>query len=56
LTLWENDLKAQIREHLEEKHPHQDTYMVVESFDLKLARDISGRESVARNQSYGVGI
>ncbi len=56
LTLWKNDVTAQIREHLEEKYPHQDMNIVVESFDIKLARDISRRETVAQNQSHGVRI
>ena len=56
LTLWKNDATAQIREHLEEKYPHQDMSIVVESFDIKMARDISRRETVAQNQSHGVRI
>jgi len=56
LTLWKDDVTAQIREHLEEKYPHQDMNIVVESFDIKLARDISRRETVAQNQSHGVRI
>ena len=56
LNLWKNDVTAQIREHLEEKYPHQDMNIVVESFDIKLARDISRRETVAQNQSHGVRI
>ena len=56
LTLWKDDVTAQIREHLEEKYPHQDMNIVVESFDTKLTRDISRRETVAQNQSHGVRI
>ena len=56
LSLWKNDVTAQIREHLEEKYPHQDMNIVVESFDIKLARDISRRETVAQNQSHGIRI
>lgn len=56
LNLWKNDVTAQIREHLEEKYPHQDMNIVVESFDIKLTRDISRRESVAQNQSHGIRI
>jgi len=51
-----NDVTVQIREHLEEKYPHQDMNIVIESFDIKLAREISRRESVAQNQSHGVRI
>jgi len=56
LTLWKNDVKAQVREYLEEKYPHLDTSIVVESFDIKQARDISRRESAAQNHSHGVRI
>jgi len=56
LNLWKNDVTAQIMEHLEEKFPHQDMNIVIESFDIKLAREISRRESVAQNQSHGVRI
>jgi hypothetical protein len=56
LNLWKNDMTAQIREHLEEKYPHQDMSIVVESFEIKLARDISRRETLAQNHSIGVKI
>jgi hypothetical protein len=56
LNLWKNDVTAQVKEHLEEKYPHQDMSIVVESFDIKLARDISRRETVAQNQSHDVGV
>ena len=56
LNLWKNDVTAQIREHLEEKYPHQNMNIVVESFDIKLTRDISQRETVAQNQSHGVRV
>jgi urease gamma subunit len=56
LNLWKNDVTAQIREHLEEKYPHQDMNIVVESFDIKLARDISRRETIAQNQSHGMRV
>jgi hypothetical protein len=56
LNLWKNDLTVQIREHLDEKYPHPNMSIVVESFDIKLARDISRRETVAQNQSHGVRI
>ena len=56
LNLWKNDLTVQIREHLEEKYPHQDMSIVVESFDIKLSRDITRRETVAQNQSHGVRV
>jgi hypothetical protein len=56
LNLWKNDVTAQIREHLEEKYPHQDMSLLVESFDIKLARDISEKSMLAQNQSRGVRI
>jgi hypothetical protein len=48
LNLWKSDLTAQIRERLDDKYPHQDMSIVVESFDIKLARDISRRETMCR--------
>jgi hypothetical protein len=56
LNLWKSDVTAQVREHLDEKYPHQDMNIVVESFDIKLSRDISRREAVAQNQGHGVRI
>jgi hypothetical protein len=56
LNLWKSDVTAQVREHLDEKYPRQDMSIVVESFDIKLARDISRRETVAQNHSHGVRI
>jgi hypothetical protein len=56
LILWKNDVTAQIRERLEEKHPHQDMSIVVESFEIKLARDISRRETLAQNHSRGIRV
>src|ERR1022692_2299348 len=56
LNLWKNDVTAQIREHLEEKYPHQDMNIVIESFDIKLARDTSQRQTLAQNHSPGVRI
>jgi hypothetical protein len=54
--VWKDDLIAQVREHLAEKYPHQDMSIVVESFDIKLARDISQKPTLAQNQSRGVRI
>jgi len=56
LILWKNDVTAQIREYLEEKYPHQDMNIVVESFEIKMARDIARRETLAQNQSHGVRV
>ena len=38
----------QVKEYLEEKYPHLDMSIVVESFDIKLVRDISRPESKSR--------
>jgi len=54
LNLWKEDVKAQVREHLDEQYPRQDMGIVVESFEIKMARDIARRETLA--QSYGQGI
>jgi hypothetical protein len=56
LNLWKTDVTAQVREHLDEKYPHQDMGIVVESFDIKLARDISQRPALVQNHSRGVRI
>ena len=56
LNLWKNDVTAQVREHLDEKYPHENMGIVVESFDIKLARDISRREILTQNHSRGVRI
>jgi hypothetical protein len=56
LNLWKTDVTAQVREHLDEKYPHQDMSIVVESFDIKLARDISQRPALVQNHSRGVRI
>ena len=56
LQVWKDDVIAQVREHLAEKHPHQDMSRVVESFDIKLARDISRRETLAQNRSRGISV
>ena len=56
LNLWKNDVTAQVREHLDEKYPHQDMSIVVESFDIKLSRDISRRETLVQNHGRCVRI
>jgi hypothetical protein len=56
LQVWKDDVTAQVREHLAEKYPHQDMSIVVESFEIKLARDIARRETLAQNHSRGVRI
>jgi urease gamma subunit len=47
LNLWKDDVKAQVREHLGEKYPGQDMGIVVESFEIKMARAISETRMVA---------
>ena len=56
LNLWKEDVKAQVKEHLAEKYPRQDMGIVVESFEIKMARDIARRETLAQNQSHGVRV
>ena len=56
LSLWKNDVTAQVREHLDEKYPHQDMRIVAESFDIKMARDISRREMLVQNHSRGIRV
>ena len=56
LQVWKDDVTAQVREHLAEKHPHQDMNIVVESFEIKMARAISRRETLAQNHSRGMRI
>ncbi len=56
LSLWKNDVTAQVREHLDEKYQHQDMSIVAESFDIKMARDISRRETLVQNHSRGIRV
>jgi len=56
LNLWKDDVKAQVREHLDEKYPRQDMGIVVESFEIKMARDIARRETLAQRHSHGVRV
>jgi hypothetical protein len=56
LNLWKEDVKAQVREHLDEKYPHQDMGIVVESFEIKMARSISQTYVNAQSQSRGMRI
>lgn len=56
LNLWKEDVKAQVREYLAEKYPGQDMGIVVESFEIKLARAISETRAVVQNQSRGIRI
>jgi hypothetical protein len=56
LNLWKDDVKAQVREHLDEKYPRQDMGIVVESFEIKMARAISETRAVAQSQSRGIRV
>jgi hypothetical protein len=56
LNLWKEDVKAQVKEHLEEKYPRQDMGIVVESFEIKMARAISETRMHAQSQSRGIRI
>jgi urease gamma subunit len=56
LNLWKEDVKAQVREHLDEKYPGQDLNIVAESFEIKLARAISETRIVAQGQSRGMRV
>lgn len=56
LNLWKDDVKAQVSEHLAENYPHQDMSQVVESFEAKMERVISERQSLAQNRSRGMRV
>jgi urease gamma subunit len=56
LNLWKEDVKAQVREHLDEKYPGQDMGIVIESFEIKMARAISETRSHTQSQSRGIRI
>jgi hypothetical protein len=56
LQVWKNDVTAQVREHLAEKYPLQDMNRVAESFDIKLARDLTRQETLPQNYRHGVRI
>jgi hypothetical protein len=56
LSIWKNDIVEEVKEHLAEKYPNQDMNIVAGSFEIKLARDISEKPTLAQNQSRGVRI
>ncbi|HUB87039.1 MAG TPA: hypothetical protein VMB22_04045, partial [Verrucomicrobiae bacterium] len=56
LNLWKDDVKAQVKEHLDQNYPRQDMSIVVESFEIKMSRAISERPSVAQTQSRGIRV
>ena len=56
LNLWKDDMKAQVSEHLSEKYPGQDMGIIVESFEIKMARSISETRAVTQSQSHGIRV
>jgi urease gamma subunit len=56
LNLWKDDVKVQVREHLDEIYPRQNMGIVVESFEIKMARDIARRETLVQNHTHGVRV
>src|SRR5260370_40554402 len=56
LGIWKNDIMEEVKEHLAEKYPNQDMSIVAGSFEIKLARAISEKQSLAQNHSRGVRI
>jgi hypothetical protein len=56
LSIWKNDIVEQVKEHLAEKYPNQDMSIVAGSFEIKLARDISEKPTLAQNHSRGMRI
>jgi hypothetical protein len=56
LSIWKNDIVEEVKEHLAEKYPNQDMSIVAGSFEIKLARAISERPTLAQNHSRGMRI
>ena len=56
LGIWKNDIVEQVKEHLAEKYPNQDMSIVAGSFEIKLARAISEKSTLAQNHSRGMRI
>jgi hypothetical protein len=56
LNLWKDDVKEQVKEHLDKNYPRQDMSIVVESFEIKMSRAVSEIKSLAQNQSRGIRI
>lgn len=56
LGIWKNDIVEEVKEHLAEKYPNQDMSIVAGSFEIKLARDISEKPTLAQNHSRGMRI
>jgi len=56
LGVWKDDVTAQVREYVAEKYPHHDMAIVVESFEIKLARATSERQILGQKHSRGIGV
>lgn len=56
LNLWKDDVKAQVKEHLDKNHPRQDMSIVVESFEIKMSRAVSEIKSLDQNHSRGIRV
>lgn len=56
LNLWKDDMKAQVREHLDKKYPGQDMAIVVKSFEIKMARAISETRALTQSHSRGIRV
>ena len=56
LNLWKDDVKEQVKEHLDKNYPRQDMGIVVESFEIKMSRAVSEIKSLAQNQSRGIRV
>lgn len=56
LNLWKDDVKEQVKEHLDKNYPRQDMSIVVESFEIKMSRAVSEIKSLAQNQSRGIRV
>lgn len=56
LTLWKDDVKAQMQEHLAEKYPGQDMDIVADSFECKMALAISEIQRHTQRHGHGIRI
>lgn len=56
LTLWKNDVKAQMQEHLAKKYPGQDMDIVADSFEYKMSRAISETQIHTQRQGNGMKV
>ncbi|HVU09450.1 MAG TPA: hypothetical protein VHG89_13005 [Verrucomicrobiae bacterium] len=56
LNLWKDDVKEQVKEHLDKNHPYQDMSVIIESFEIKMSRAISEIKSLAQSQSRSIRV